>query len=130
MRALHGRVLLAEDGTDNQRLISAILRRAGAEVVVAANGLQASREVLAAESTAQPFDVVLMDMQMPVMDGYQAAAKLRRAGFRKPIVALTAAAMDNDRDECMRAGCSHFAAKPVERQVLLDLLADLLPPRP
>jgi PAS domain S-box-containing protein len=128
---LQGRVLLAEDGADNQRLIAAILRKAGAEVVVAANGLQAQKEALAAETSAAPFDLVLMDMQMPVMDGYQAASALRQAGFRKPIVALTANAMSGDRDDCLRAGCSHFAAKPVDRQVLLDLLAGLLPaPRP
>jgi len=84
------RVLLAEDGPDNQRLISFYLRRAGADVVVAENGQTATELALAAEAERRPFAVVLMDMQMPVLDGYEATAGLRRAGYRRPIVALTA----------------------------------------
>ena len=81
---LRGRVLLAEDGPDNQKLISAILRKAGAEVDVAANGRSAVEKALAALSAGTPYDAILMDMQMPEMDGYEATRQLRQSGYDKP----------------------------------------------
>lgn len=121
------RILLAEDGPDNQRLISLILRKAGAEVVVAENGQIAVDAALRAASHGfrrsddpqGPFDVILMDMQMPVLDGCGATKKLRQAGYPGPIVALTANAMKEDHDRCMAAGCNDFATKPIDRSVLL-----------
>jgi CheY-like chemotaxis protein len=125
------RILLAEDGPDNQRLIAFLLKKAGAEVIVAENGEVAVREVLTSLSVSarpndpvQPaFDVILMDMQMPVMDGYEATRRLRAAWFRGPIIALTAHAMTDDRQKCLEAGCSDYMSKPIERDKLLALVA-------
>ncbi|MEQ1568875.1 MAG: ATP-binding protein, partial [Myxococcota bacterium] len=108
------RVLLAEDGPDNQVLLTTLLRRAGATVTVADNG-----RIAVDKATTGTFDVILMDMQMPEMDGYQAAATLRRKGYTKPVVALTAHAMSTDRDRCLAAGCDDFLTKPVDRKLLL-----------
>lgn len=124
------RILLAEDGPDNQRLISFLLRKAGAEVVIVDNGQAAVDTVLAAERQAVrlpgdpsgPFDVVLMDMQMPILDGCQATEALRRAGYARPIIALTANAMPEDRERCLAAGCTDFATKPVQRTVLFETI--------
>ena len=116
------RVLLAEDGPDNQRLIAFLLRKSGAEVVVAENGQIAVRLALAAEQAGSPFDVILMDMQMPVMDGYEATGQLRNAGYANPIIALTAHAMTEDRQKCIEAGCNEYASKPIHPGSLLELI--------
>ncbi|MFH1732545.1 MAG: ATP-binding protein, partial [Planctomycetota bacterium] len=95
------RVLLAEDGPDNRRLISAVLRKAGAAVRAAENGRVAAEAAL-----AEPFDVILMDMQMPEMDGYDASTLLREKSYTGPIVALTAHALAEDWQRCLDAGCT------------------------
>jgi len=123
---LRGRVLLAEDGRDNQLLISTILRKAGAEVDQAVNGRIAMEMALSARSSGAPYDVILMDMQMPEMDGYEATASLRRSGYRGPIIALTAHAMSGDRQKCLDAGCDDYATKPVDRRALLGTLARVM----
>ncbi len=124
---LHGTVLVAEDGLDNQKLISAILSQAGAEADLAPNGVQAVAKALSARSAGKPYDVILMDMQMPEMDGYEATRRLRQAGYTGPIVALTAHAMAEERPKCLAAGCDEYATKPVDRPGLLRLLGRLMP---
>ncbi len=117
---LHGRILLAEDGPDNQRLISVVLRKAGLDVEIAENGRIAFEKVVAAHANGQPYDLVLMDMQMPELDGYAAARKLREHGVGLPIIALTAHAMGGDREKCIAAGCNDYATKPINRAALLE----------
>ena len=115
------RILVVDDGPSNRNLIKLVLRRAGVTTEEAENG-----RVAVEMATAQDFDVILMDMQMPVMDGYEAASKLREMGSTVPIVALTAHAMGDAAAECRQAGCTEFLAKPVEIDQLLELLAKLL----
>ena len=114
------RVLLVEDGPDNQRLIATILRKAGAEVTVAGNGQAGCDLVREAVVRGEPYDVVLMDMQMPVLDGYAATAQLRRSGYQRPVIALTAHAMQGERERCLAAGCDDFVCKPISRPALID----------
>ncbi|MFO1030316.1 MAG: ATP-binding protein [Planctomycetota bacterium] len=111
------RILLAEDGPDNQRLVAWILGREGADVVVVGDGRQALEALGAASSN--PFDLVLMDMQMPEIDGYRATELLRERGVALPIVALTANTMTDDRERCLRVGCSDYLGKPIDRQQLI-----------
>ncbi len=116
MQVLAGlRILLAEDGPDNQRLIGAILRKAGAEVEVADNGRIAVDRAL-----GDQFDLILMDMQMPEVNGYQATRVLREQRVSVPIIALTAHAMSGDREKCLAAGCTGYVAKPISRRQLIE----------
>lgn len=131
------RILIAEDGPDNQRLFGHILKRAGAEVTVADNGETAVNAARRAEQAGEPFDLVLMDMQMPVLDGYGAARVLRCEGFRGAIIALTAHAMTGDRARCEEAGCDDYITKPIQRESFVAKIASwagkcdpLTPPDP
>ena len=114
------KVLLVDDGEENRQLMSLILEEAGTEYETAENGLQALE--LATETE---YDVILMDMQMPVMDGYTATRKLREQGYTKPIVALTAHAMQQAEQECRDAGCSGFMTKPIDFDKLITVLAEI-----
>ncbi len=120
---LRGRVLLAEDGIDNQRLVGMILRRAGMDVDVANNGREALQRAQEAQARGRPYDVVLSDIQMPEMDGIELAARLRGTGYRHPLVALTANTMSGDRERCLAAGFDAHVGKPVQREELLERLA-------
>ena len=116
------RILLAEDGIDNQNLVKHLLHKAGAEVEVADNG-----RIALQKAAAEHFDLILMDMQMPEMDGYEATSLLRERGFTRPILALTAHAMDNDRQKCLDAGCDDYIAKPVNHIQLIKTIAQYCP---
>jgi CheY-like chemotaxis protein len=124
--SLDARILLAEDGPDNQRLLRQILTKAGASVAIVEDGRAAVREALAAAATDEPFDLILMDMQMPILDGYHAVRQLRAKGYGAPIVALTAHAMTGDRDLCLKAGCDEYLTKPIRRAELLATLQSIL----
>jgi PAS domain S-box-containing protein len=115
------RVLLVEDGESNRKLISVVLREAGADVAAAENG-----KVGVDLARGASFDLILMDMQMPVMDGYAATTLLRQEGFTLPILALTAHAMIGDEDKCRAAGCSGYIVKPVDSDLLIRTVAQSL----
>lgn len=123
---LHVRILVTDDNQANQRLISLRLMQAGAEVVTASNGQEALDRVGDAAEAGRPFDAVIMDMQMPVLDGYEAVRLLRAGGFTAPIIAVTAFAMDEDREECLRLGCDDFISKPIEWDRFFARLTGLL----
>jgi CheY-like chemotaxis protein len=121
------RVLLAEDSRSQQRFVASLLEKAGVTVVAAANGQEALDF-----ARQQPFDAILLDMQMPEVDGYEAARRLRLQGYRGPVVALTAGAGGDDERRCLDAGCDGYLAKPVDHALLLGLLMRQLaaPPFP
>ena len=122
---LQGRILLAEDSADNQNLISLHLRRAGAEVEVVANGRDALDRL-----AAGGFDLALMDVEMPEIDGCAATRAARSRGVTLPIIALTARAMSGDRDECLRAGYDDYLSKPIDKRRLLETVRHYLDAAP
>ena len=128
---LRGRVLLVDDSPDATRLIATHLRNAGAHVVVAEDG-QVAVDALVGPATRrraqahEGFDLVLMDMHMPRLDGYGAVRTLRARGFQGPVIALTGDSDQGDRERCIASGCSEYLAKPVDRGRLLDACARYL----
>ncbi len=120
------RILLVEDGSDNRRLISYMLEKVGFRVSHAEHGAEGVEQALAAREAGEPFDLVLMDMQMPVLDGYAATRALRGEGFGLPIVALTAHAMKGERERCLEAGCDEYATKPIDRRNLVRTILRLV----
>jgi CheY-like chemotaxis protein/nitrogen-specific signal transduction histidine kinase len=115
------RVLFAEDSKDNQFLITRMLTRFGAIVETADNGIQATRAGITGD-----FDIILMDIQMPEMDGYEATRVLREAGFKKPIIALTAHAMAEERARTKAAGCDGHLTKPLNLGEIIDTIQGLM----
>lgn len=116
-------ILVVEDSPDNQALISILLSKAGAAVEIADDGEAGIEAALGSE-----FDVVLMDVQMPRMDGISAIRVLRERGYKKPVIALTAHAMKEERERCIDAGYTDFLSKPIQREALFNLLAQTNPP--
>ncbi|MEY4103182.1 MAG: hypothetical protein RL461_384 [Planctomycetota bacterium] len=119
-----GRILLAEDGPDNARLLAALLRKAGATVTVATDGAAAIEAI--EHSGIDGFEVVLMDLQMPGVDGYEACRRLRLLGVVAPIIALTGNAFEADRERCLSSGFDQYAVKPIPREQLLQLCEDAM----
>lgn len=114
---LKGKVLVAEDNASNQMLIKILLEKLGMTVTIVEDGEQAVQTAM-----SEPFDIILMDMQMPKMNGYEATEALRQQKFDLPIIALTANAMKGDSDKCIEAGCSGYMPKPVNKNLLHDTL--------
>ena len=115
-------ILIAEDNRVNQTIVSRMLERAGHTIAIASDGQQAARMC-----SAGKFDLILMDIQMPVLDGFDATARIREMerskGIHTPIIALTANAMSGDRERCLRAGMDGYISKPVSREALLETIA-------
>lgn len=116
------RILIVEDGFDNRRLLLTILKKAGAEIIEAENGKEAVDVV---QSGLLP-DLIVMDMQMPIMDGYTASRILREKQYPGSIIALTANATLEDQQKCLEIGCDAYLSKPISREVLLECLAKQL----
>ncbi|MCM2282898.1 MAG: response regulator, partial [Bdellovibrionaceae bacterium] len=114
------RILIVDDSPDNQLLMKRMLDRAGAMIHVAANGMEA----VCAASESQ-YDAILMDMQMPILDGLSATRQLRERGYQKPIIALTAHALPEEREKCFLAGCDEHISKPVDFRKLKEILAGM-----
>ncbi len=151
-------ILLVEDGPDNQRLISFLLRKAGATVAIATNGLEgikmampglklsemdlpdednprqglseegfsAQKSSASGSNASEPFDIILMDMQMPVMDGERATQRLRHANYLGPIIGISAHSTPDAVETALEAGCDEFLTKPVDRNRLLSSIANHL----
>ncbi|QDV67943.1 Autoinducer 2 sensor kinase/phosphatase LuxQ [Rosistilla carotiformis] len=113
------RVLIVDDCETNRNLMTFLLHDAGSEVITATNGQEAVDLLI---EQGQAVDIVLMDMQMPIMDGYTAARTLRARGYNRPIVALTANAMVGDEAKCRQAGCTHYLTKPIDLDALLQIV--------
>jgi len=113
----HTSILLVDDVEDNRLLIQRMLSKRGAKLTLATNGEEGLSKAL-----AENYDIILMDIQMPVMDGYTATKRLRQAGYKKPIIALTAHAMKDDRDRCLEAGCTDYLTKPVQVDILVQTI--------
>ncbi|MCA9017051.1 MAG: response regulator [Planctomycetaceae bacterium] len=120
---LECRVLLVEDSPDSQKLVSSFLDQAGAEVFVSEDGQSALDLAVEAHVQGLPFDLILMDIQLPKLDGCEVTQKLREAGFRGPIIALTALEEIHTRQKCIEAGCDDYLTKPVEPKKLIGLLS-------
>lgn len=116
------RVLVVDDAKENRMLVYAYLSRMGLQSELAENGKEGVSKALAGD-----YAVILMDLQMPEMDGFEALQMLRASGFNRPIIALTAHAMKGDRERCLQSGFDDYLSKPLSRQALSDCLAQYIP---
>lgn len=121
---MSGRILIAEDGEDNQRLIQHHLNKAGFQTEFVWNGQQAIDRIKS--QPANSFSLIIMDMQMPILEGYEATRVLRAMGCTIPILALTANAFPDDRKRCLEAGCDEYETKPIDRPRLLRSIKRLI----
>jgi two-component system CheB/CheR fusion protein len=120
------RILVVDDRREIRLIIEHFLEEAGASVDCASNGQEGFDAVMAAEARGEPYDLAIFDVQMPVMDGLEATRRLRKSRFKKPIIALTAHAMEGNREECLNAGCTDYVSKPVDGPRLMELILDNL----
>jgi signal transduction histidine kinase len=116
------RILYVEDTKVNQIVLSKQLEKVGAVVELADNGQIGMDKIAEAEKQGKPFDIILTDMQMPVLDGYEATQQLRASGYSKPIIAVTAHALAGDREKALEAGCNEYITKPVNAKRLVEML--------
>ena len=119
----HCRVLVVDDRSEIRFLARQFIEKSGATVELAVDGDDALRAIERAERRRQPFDIVLLDMQMPVKDGYTTAGELRARGFDRPIIAVTAHATQGDRQRCLEVGCNDYTPKPLDQRRLLELIS-------
>ncbi len=120
----HGRALLAEDVRTNQILMKSLLGKLGLEVTIAEDGQEAVEK-----AASGAFDVILMDIEMPKMDGYQATRALRERRITIPIIALTGHSTEEDKAKCLDAGCNGYLSKPIDRLCLIEVLSKYVPSR-
>jgi PAS domain S-box-containing protein len=120
---LRGSVLFADDALDNRRLVEHLLRKTGVEITLVENGIEATKAAL-----SKPFDLILMDVQMPLLDGLTATRKLRAAGVTTPVIAVSAGAMTSDVERALEAGCTLHLSKPFDRRAFYELLTRYLAP--
>ncbi len=116
------RILVVDDNIDNQNYIGYVLKQAGGCVVSAENGAVSIQRVNEANDRGEGFHVIVMDMQMPIMDGYEATAKIREMGETTPIVALTANVMSEDKERCFAAGANEYLSKPILPDNFVEVL--------
>ena len=121
-RNLNCRVLVVDDRRDVRHISQHFLEKSGASVATAEDGQKGLDAAIAAKESEKPFDLILMDLQMPVLDGLQATAKLRSLGIECPIIALTADAMKGDRERCLNGGCDDYLSKPIEQAMLIEMV--------
>jgi len=121
-------VLFVDDRRDARFVVDHILRDAGADVTLLANGQEAVDRVNSPPASHEHFDVLVMDVNMPVLDGLMATRKIRSQGHRVPILALTTGAMEEDRRECLDAGCDEYLSKPIDGEKLIELIHQLAQP--
>ena len=118
---LTGKILVADDNASNQLLMRILLNKLGLEATIAANGKEAIEKL-----GADQFDLILMDIQMPIMNGYEATEAIRKSGNRIPIIALTASTSMSEVRRCKEAGCNEYLQKPINKQSLFDTLKQFL----
>lgn len=115
------RILIVDDAPDNRVLVARFLRPTEALTEYAADGLEAVEMIRAVR-----FDLILMDLQMPRLDGYEAVVKLRAEGHAMPIVALTAHALKDERLRCLAAGFDEYVTKPIDPKLLIRIIGELM----
>ncbi|WP_182866077.1 PAS domain S-box protein [Stieleria mannarensis] len=125
LQQINARVLVADDSRDVRLVTTRFLSRAGADVVEVVNGAEAVQAIRDAEADDNPFGCVLMDMQMPELDGREATQQIRDEGFTVPVIALTAGATNDEINDALSAGCTEFMAKPVDAAGLIRRVAEL-----
>jgi signal transduction histidine kinase/ActR/RegA family two-component response regulator len=123
---ISGRILVVDDSRDIRFIATRFIEDAGGTVVEASNGQDAIDQIHSAMNNGQPFDLILMDMQMPILNGYEATKQLRDSGIGIPIIALTAHAMKGDREDCLDAGCSDYIPKPLDRMHFVQTISQHL----
>lgn len=120
------RILLAEDCDDSRDILTFLFSKSGAEVEAVSNGSECVDRVLQAKNESRPFDIVLMDVHMPVLDGNEATKKLRAQGFTKPIVAITGQSTEEEKKHCIASGCNAFVSKLTSKDKMIDAIEAVL----